>query len=322
MTLREMARDFLVRAGQPVTGSVLELVGRALTSSDFPYVLANVAHNALHEGYDTADETWRPWCGIGNVSDFKTNYRSRASEFSDLDEILEGGEYTHGSRTETRESFTLSTFGKKFMITRQAIVNDELGALTDTPFVMGEAAARKVGDAPYAVLTANSALNDGVALFHAASHGNLSSSNAAVSIASLAAGILAMKSQKDLAGLRRLNIRPQFFIAPLALEGSTLQFFGTNQIGGVANQPNLVNPYADPYFTKVYDGRLDDNSTTAWFLAGPKSKSVEVVFLNGQETPLVESKPGWDMDGQEFKVRIDVVAYARDYRTLYQNAGA
>jgi hypothetical protein len=49
--------------------------------------------------------------------------------------------------------------------------------------------------------------------------------------------------------------------------------------------------------------------------------TVEVAFLDGNQTPFLESQDGWKQDGVEYKVRIDAVAGAMDYRGLYQNDG-
>ena len=86
-----------------------------------------------------------------------------------------------------------------------------------------------------------------------------------------------MKKQKDIAGKRRLNIRPTFFLAPVDLEGTCEQLFLSN-LEGTQAKPGQVNPYTGNYFTRVYEPRLDDDSTTAWYLAGPKGQTVKVVL--------------------------------------------
>lgn len=321
LTLRELARDCLVRAGQNARGFALEMVGRALTSSDFPYLLEDSARKSLAAGYETAAETWPVWCATGSVSDFKTHSKARASETEDLDEIQEHGEYKYGDMDESREQYQIATYGKMLSISRQAIINDDLGALTGIPGKHGEAVARKIGDIAYAVVTANGAMGDGVALFHAASHGNLASSGAVPSITTLAAAVKAMKLQKDIKELRRLNIRPQFFLAPVALEGSCEQLFRST-LEGTQSKPNMVNPYSGDYFTRVYEPRLDDDSATAWYLAGPQGKTITVYFLEGNQSPYLETRQGWNVDGVEFKVRIDAGAMAEDWRALYKNGGA
>lgn len=319
-SLRELAREALRMSGQPVTGNPLEMVGRALTTSDLPSILANVANKFLFDGYNTADETWQEWVATGSATDFKTNTIARASETDDLDQILEAGEYKYGQMSDAKETFKLATYGKLFNISRQTIINDDLGALTDIPFKHGEAWTRTVGDIVYAVLTANAAMGDGTALFHA-NHGNLGTA-AVPSEATIAEAIKLMKLQKDIGGKRRLNIRPEFFIAPVALEGASEVFFNSTQFAGANAAATRVNPYAGARFTRVYEARLDDSSATAYYLAGSKGKTVKVFFLNGQAGPYLETKQGWSVDGVEFKVRGDAAAKALDWKALVKNAGA
>ena len=51
-SLVEVAREALRMANQPTRGHSLEMVGRALTTSDFPLLLANVANKSLFAGFD------------------------------------------------------------------------------------------------------------------------------------------------------------------------------------------------------------------------------------------------------------------------------
>jgi len=319
-SLRELSREALRIAGQPTRGNAMEMIGRALTTSDLPVILGEAANRSLLLGYDQAEETWDDWCDIGSVSDFKTNKVGRMSESDDLDEVLEDGEFKYGSRSEHFESYAIATYGKIFPITRQAIINDDMNALVAVPMQHGEAAARKVGDIVYAVVTANAAMGDGTALFHA-DHGNLGTGGA-LSETTMAELIKLMKLQKNLKSKQSLNIRPQYYIAPVALEGSSEVFFGSNQFAGANAAATRANPYAGNRFTRVYEPRLDDDSATAYYLAGPKGKTIRVFFLNGQRRPYLEQRTGWTVDGVEHKVRIDAGAKALDWVGMGKNAGA
>ena len=319
-SLRELAFECLRKSGQTVTGDIRDVVGRALTTSDLPNILANVANLSLFEGYESADESWATWCGTGSVTDFKANTVARASEAGDMDEIGEDDEYKYDSMSDAKETFQLVTFGKLFGISRQTIINDSLSALTDIPFKQGESWSRKIGDNVYAVLIANSAMGDGTALFHA-DHGNLGAA-AVTGTGSVGEGIKLMKLQKDIGGKRRLNIRPQFYIAPVTVEGAAEVFFNTTTFTDGDTSGTRTNPYAGSRFTRVYEPRLDDADVKAWYLAGPKGKTIKVFFLNGQQGPYLETKQGWTRDGVEFKVRGDCVAKAVDWKALIKNAGA
>ncbi len=320
-TLRELARECFMRANPTAKVPInpLELVGRALTTSDLPYILGNIANKSLLQGWETAPETWRAWMNTGSVNDFKTHTAAGLGESDDLDQIREDGEYKHSGRVEVFEQYAVVTYGKLYWISRQAIINDDLNALTLIPAQRGEAAARKVGDVAYAVLTANSAMGDGVALF-ATDHNNLLT-GAALGHSALGAGFLAMALQKGPNNAATLNIRPQFLIAPVTLEADHEQFFNTTRIGDVTSGTIYDNQYAGSRLTRVYEPRLDDDDAAAWYLAGPRGRTITVYFLNGVETPYIESKEGWNVDGIEYKVRIDAGAKAMYWQGLAKNPG-
>jgi hypothetical protein len=189
--------------------------------------------------------------------------------------------------------------------------------LNDIPAQHGEACLRLEGDIAYAVLTANAAMGDGTALFHA-NHGNVSGGAGAIAQTTLAAGIKAMKLQKDIGGKRRLNIRPVFVIGPATIEGAAEVFFGSTLLSSNMQ----TNPYSGSYFTRVYDARLDDTSTSDWYLAGPKGQTVKVFYLRGNRAPYLESQMGFGTDGIEFKVRHVVGAKAVDWKALFKNTAA
>lgn len=324
--LVEIARECLIRSNIPCRGlSKMDMVARAFThtSSDFPLILEGVANKALMQGFEEEPETWREWCDVGSVSDFKENKLVRPGEFDDLDKIPEGAEYKYGTVSEQQEKYSIATYGKLFSITRQTIINDDLNALTGIPKEMGAAARRKIADLAYGVLTTNPTMGDGVALFHA-NHGNLAGAGAAPSTDTIKAAIKAMLKQKDIGGKRRLNIRPQFIIVRIedgidVEELLGMQYIDFKTAGGkVSAKPNILRKYN---LKVISDGRLDD-AGTAWYVAGPKGKTVTIFFLDGKQAPALEQKKGWAVDGVEFKVRIEAGAKAISWKALYKNPGA
>ena len=331
-TMRELARISLEHAGvRERISDPLMMVGRAMqpvimggamSSSDFTNILANVANKSMLKGYGEADETFSLWTGKGTLTDFKITNRVDLGLFPNLDLVVEGGEYNYAKLTDRGVQVVLATYGKMFPITRQAIINDDLNAFTKVPLKMGRAAHRTVGNLVYAVLTANAAMADTVALFHA-SKGNLATGGAsALSATSLDAARAAMAKQKDkdliAAGL---NIRPAFWIGPVALEGQAKQIFSSQSEPGQDN-PQVGNRVAN-MATPIADARLDAASTTAWYLAANPNTTdtIEVDYLNGVETPTLEQRDGWNVDGVEFKVRHDAGVNLLDRVGLYKSAG-
>ena len=308
--------------------SRMELVGRAFTSSDFPLILANQANKSMLKGYDEAPETWNIWAQTGNLSDFKIASRVNLSTFNNLDEVSEDGEYKYGQFSEENQTIQLATFGKLFSISRQAIINDDLGMFTRIPASMGRAASRTVGNLAYGVITSNPLLSDGVALF-AAGHNNLNLSGAGgTPLTADAAGTATLGTMRNGMGLQTdiganavgLNIRPGFLLVPLALEDTAKALMTDTTAPGQAN-PGVRNQLVN-MAQVVSDPRLDADSVTRYYLAATQQwDTIEVAFLDGNQAPTLEQQIGWSIDGTDFKVRIDIAAAPMDFRTWQRDDG-
>ena len=63
-----------------------------------------------------------------------------------------------------------------------------------------------------------------------------------------------------------------------------------------------------------------------WYLAADPAQvdTIEYAYLEGAPSggPLLETREGWDIDGQEYKAREDFGVAAIDYRGLVKNPGA
>lgn len=320
-SLMDMARECLAAERVDVRGkSKLEVVAAAFTStSDFPLILANVAEKAMLKGYEEAEETFQLWTSVGTLTDFKAGRRVGLNDFPTLLEVKEGAEYKFATVGERGETVQLATYGRKFMLTRQAIINDDLDAFSKIPLGMGRAAIRTVGDLVYAILTSNPTMQDGKALFHAG-HGNLPTA-AAISTASVDAMRVAMAKQT--AGGGALNLKLAKLIVPVAL-GGTARVVSASEFDVGGNNDKTVPNSVRGTFEVVEDARLDSTSSTNWFgCANPAlHDTIEVSYLDGVQTPTLEQQGGWDIDGVEFKVRLDAAVKALDHRTLAKNAFA
>lgn len=322
MSLSMLADRCLARINDNRRGNSMEWLGRAfMSTSDFPYICGEIANKSVLEGWNEAPETWREWCGVGSAPDFRTMTMIGLGAFGNLPSLVEGEEYKYTDRIEEAQTVKIGTFGQMFALTRQAIINDDLGRFTDTMRELGAAARRTIAALPYEVLTANAALADNVTLFHTATHKN-TGTGGAISIDTLNEAELKMAQHKDAGSKKRLGISPKFLLAPMALKGHVRQFFATQLIGGVENQPNLYNPwFQGGGLTAIFEHALDDDDVKQWYLAADKGRTVRVYFLNGVQSPYLETRDGWNVDGTEWKVRIDAAAAAVDYRGLFRNAG-
>jgi len=325
-SLFELARHSLALAGVNTSHmDKLEVVAAAFThtTSDFTNLLANTANKAMMKGYDEAEETFQLWTNTGELGDFKATSRVDLNSFPSLDNVRDGAEYKYATVGDRGENIQLATYGKLFSITRQTIINDDLQAFTRIPMKMGRAAIRTVGDLAYAVLTSNPAMSDGTALFHA-DHGNLLSA-LGPHTSSIDKMRVAMGKQKDGGdNATALNIRLANLLVPMALEGVAKVARDSEFEVGASTKNNTTPNSVRGTFEVISDARLDEASATAWYGAanGSVHDTVEVAYLDGNQSPTLEQQAGWNVDGTEFKVRIDAGVSPIDFRGMAKNPGA
>jgi hypothetical protein len=320
LSLLEFSRDCLELRGIHTRGmDRLQIATRAFEStSDLPSVMANVANKTLRQAYLSAPRTFTVWARETSAVDFKTISRTNLSDAPALEKVNEHGEFHRGSVTDGKETYQLATVGKIIGFTRQSIINDDLSALTRVPALFANAAANYESDTVYGIITANAALSDTVALFHA-NHGNLTGTGTALSVTALGVARTSMRKQTTPQGAV-MNLNPEYLLVPAALETVANQYVSSNF---VANQSNLINPFAGK-LQVVSEARLDAVSSTAWYLAASNAAidTVEYCYLEGQSGVYIETRQGFEVDGMEIKARLDFAAKAIDYRGLYKNVGA
>ena len=297
------------------------------TTADFTYLLANVANKSLLMGFDEAPETWATWTRRGQLPDFKTADRINMSGFTGLSEVAEDGEITYGKFTDRKETIKLVQYAKKYRMSRQLLINDDLGGLTQVPRLMGRAANRKIGDVVYALLdsTGPTLTQDSTALWNTATHKNYVAAATAPTVATLNTAITAMAKQTDPNTSAVLNIRPRYLVVPVALEATARVLMSAvyDPAGTAGTLP--PNPFSGR-FEVVTDARLDGqtNGTAAWYLfADPNLfDTFEVAFLNGVAEPYLRENQPWDGQGVEYVTGIDFGVSALDFRAVHKYRGS
>lgn len=319
-SLVELARESLQREGlQANFGDNMELARQAINStSTFPAIMSNLANKSVMTGFNEAETTFQIWAGKGSNRDFKEAARVALSEAGNLELVPEGGQFQQDFLGEASARTKVATYGKLFSLTRQAIINDDLGLFSKIATKYGSAAKRLVNKMVYAQLTGNVKMQDNVALFDA-KHGNVATTGEALSVKAIAKAITAMRRQKGITGEATLNITPKYLVVPPELEMVAYQIVNsTAAVDGVNS--GVVNPYKGR-FVVVADAELTDPD--AWYLVADATQhdTIEVTYLNGVETPRLETRQGFDVDGIEYKVAFDCGVSALDFRGVYKNAG-
>lgn len=318
-TLRELARASLVDRGIGIAGyqSPMAMVGLAFThsNSDFGNILMDVAHKAALQGWDDAPETFDRWTRKGSLSDFKVSHRVGIDPFPNLRRVLPGAEYKYVTISDKGEQIALATYGELFSIDRQTIINDDLSMLTRIPSAMGLAARSTVGELVWAVLTGNPSMSDDKKLFHA-DHNNIVSGALGIETLDNARKAMLMQKSSEKSGGRRLNIRPEFVLVPVAIESRVNQLIKSASVPGADVNSGIINPIQN-FAQVISEARLDDSSPTDFYLAAAQGRdTIEVAYLDGIDTPYLEQQQGFTVDGAAFKVRIDAGVAPVDYRGL------
>lgn len=317
----EMARESLRRESDSTVnfGDNMELARAAINStSTFPAIMSNLANKSVMVGFNEAETTYQIWAGKGSNRDFKEAARVALSEAGNLELVPEGGQFQQDSFGEASARTKVATYGKLFSLTRQAIINDDLGLFSKIATKYGSAAKRLVNKMVYAQLTGNVKMQDNVALFDS-KHGNVAGTGEALSVKAIAKAITAMRRQKGITGEATLNITPKYLVVPPELEVTAYQIVNsTAAVDGVNS--GVANPYKGRFIV-VADAELTDPD--AWYLVADATQhdTIEVTYLNGVETPRLETRQGFDVDGIEYKVAFDCGVSALDFRGLYKNAG-
>jgi hypothetical protein len=308
--------DKMARAGLVLGMDVRS--GGMLSTSDFPYILANVANKTLRMGYATAPRTFLPIARRTTLPDFKQAQRTQLGSGPKMRKVTEEGEFTYGYIGEGKEVYSLSTYGRIVPITRQAIINDDLNAFTRIPQLMGQSAANLESDTVWGIITANAALNDGYTLFDATNHANQSGSGAAPDLTTIGAAMTAIGSQtgRDSDDTTYLNLQGRYLVGGWATDMVRKQMTSANYVP-VSQATQNVYSGLEP----ITEARLTGNQ---WYVfASPDQiDTIEYAYLDGQDGVYTETRVGFEVDGIEIKARHDFAAKALDWRGMYKNAGA
>ena len=297
-----------------------EAVRMAHTTSDFPLILENAMGKTVARRFELRQPDIVRAAHKRTQGHYHKTKTLSLSSLKRVAEVGEGGEIPYSTMDEKGEANpVLRDFGGIFSITNKAIVNDDLGMFDNVARLMTEACITVQRNVLLAPLLANGGagqnMADGNPLFHS-SHGNLAASGAALSLTTLSAARTAMRKQTGLAG-ELLAIEPWALVVPAELETLAQQILADIQ----ATKTSDANPFGGQLELIVEPGLT---SATAWYvIANPATyEGLTWATLEGLDAPRVESKPGWNTLGMEFRVVWALDAAFTEHATWYRNPGA
>lgn len=330
MRLLDLARECVETVGGNARGMLPQEVARAAlgcdrtamraagmqTTSDFPILLGGGVTRTLRDAYAQAPQTWRPLGQQTTVPDFRATTRAALGDIAALEEVKEHGEYKYGKLEEEGAPIRVTKFGKIIAITWEAVINDDLGALTRIPRAYGLAAAETESNLVWNLILSNPNFTDGNAIFVAA-HGNLAGSGGAINTTTLGAARAAMRKQKSKAGAF-LNVEPRYLVVGPDKELEAFQFTSSQYVPAKNSD---INDGRNTSLVVIVDGRITGNQ---WYLFTEAGliDTFEYAYLEGEPGVFTETREGFEVDGMEIKARLVFGAAWIDWRGAYKNPGA
>lgn len=350
--LHGLARVCLERAGIKNTGSMTPLdlwsclighirnEGTSQGSGDFTNILADSINKGFGVGMEQAAVTYPAWTKRMPVNDFRTFNLVNMSHFSDIELIPEGKDFPHGAISDKKETGSVTTKGKQYVLSRQAFINDDMGFIGRVPTAVGNSVSRIINKDCYDSLISNSyagptMTEDSNSLFDATNHSNYveSGSGGAPSHTTLAAGREAMRLQALLAPDDRSasiigNIVPRSLIVPANLEATVEPLVMTPFRPDATYPQGVYNPFGPGgknQLIPVVEPYLDSGNSTGWYLAAdPNTVDTYILLtLSGFDAPTIRSAASdvGEALGIKWDIFFDYGWMVGDWRGLYYNYG-
>ncbi|MGG7581023.1 hypothetical protein [Rhizobium sp. Nf11,1] len=285
----------------------------AHTTSDFPVIMEGAINRTLEGRYALAQPTYRRIARQRNFRDFRPHTVLKTGDFPMLKQVLEDGEIKYGTLTEGKETLQVLSYARAISVSRQLMINDDLGAIQDMLSSYGTTVAL-FEEITFYSSAFNAKLADGQTVFHA-SHNNLGSA-AAIDIDPVSLGRAAMAKQKSLDG------------NPLLANAPAIILTGPDTITKAEKLVASFTP-ATVATVNIFSGRLTPIDTaqitdTAWYLfPNPEAGSnYRWGYLEGYEAPRVRIESPFGRQGMAMSVEHDFGCGATDYRYGFKNPGA
>ncbi len=302
----------------------------AFSTTSLPGILSNIANKMLLEGYSYVEDAWRRVAKVASVSDFREHSRYRMNGSFRFQQVGPDGELKHGRLDEQTYGQRADTHGIMFALTRQMIINDDLGAFTDIPYQIGMGAAEAIADAVWGLWLSNPVQSDGAAFFSTTHKNYAEGADTTMSVDGLTAAELLFGEQTKPNG-RPLAVQPRILLVPTALKVPAANLMNSLQL----NETTTVNkpkPSSNPHVGKfevissVYlsNASFTGSSGKAWYLLADPNRlpAIEVAFLNGVDRPTVEKTDAdFSTLGIQFRGYIDFGVREQDFRGAVRMKG-
>jgi ATP-dependent Clp endopeptidase proteolytic subunit ClpP len=332
LTLRELARASLAASGRNPSGMEVMDVARAVlvraaggqSTSDFSVFLENTLHKMVLTGFLAAPSVFARFAKIGTVTDLREWNRIVPGMIANLQDVNQAGEYKNKNLPDgEKEAIRAKRMGNILEITPETIINDDLGAITDTALQLGAAGPRTIDRRVFDLLSLNSGAGpvlkkDNKTLIHA-DHGNANTGAASVTLISAMAEKMA---RQTLPGddAEFLDLGPAISVSRHSVAGDIKVIIESQFDPDANNKLQRHNKVRGALRDVVETARMPANAF--YLFADPNlAPVIEVVFLDGIQQVRVVQEENFRTGGLAWRGELNAGVGAIDYRGIQHSTG-
>jgi len=315
-----------LRTDPLLNGNMIQAAGGFSTIS-LSGILSNVANKAMLERFEMLESVVSEIAYETDTNNFKQFTRYRLDGKGTFSEVGPDGELKHIALLESEYANQLKTHGGMITLNRQMIINDDLGAFLQIPYIFVELAMHAREQGLFTLILAN-----GGDFFHADNGNLLTGAGSALAIAGLNNAVKAYREQTN-AGGKFIMVSPRKVLAPPALEATAKSIYESTELNETttANKPKprgnphkgSFKPVVSPYLGTA--SGLTGASDTAWYLLpepGTGHAIVQVGYLRGQRRPTLGSaQANFNVLGMQWRSFWDFGIALHEQRAGVKNDG-
>ena len=286
--------------------SMSKAIKAAFSTANIPAILSNVAHKFVLAGFGAIGEDWRKVSRAVPVPDFKAVKGVRLVMGGVLQPLAKGGDLKHVSLSDESRDLAAATKGSIVGITREDLINDDLDVLSMIPERFGQMAGRTINKDVFGAISRT-----------AGDYG--ANTSGALNVANLATAYQLALGITDSNG-DYLGAMPNVILASPSNYLSALNIYQSEQVTGTSSEKgknNVMRGLLSP-ITSQFLG-----SGTAYWLFNSAFPLVDVAFLNGRTTPVVETaEADFSQLGIQMRCYFDYGAAAGELKAAVYSTGA
>jgi len=305
-----------IRAAFVANDRTLQAAGGFSTIS-LSGILSNVANKAMLAAYEAVNVVSQEFCSETDVNDFKQVTRYRMTGSGVFQKVGPDGELKHAELSEESYTNQVETYGRMIALTRQMIINDDLGAFLQIPRAIGRMSALALEEIVFTLLLSNPGS------FFSNGNANLLTIASTLDIDTLTQAEQMFLDRVDQHG-KPILVQPAVLLVPTSLKVVAEQLYKdiwlnqvpANNKAKPASNPHAgkFRPVASPYLNLP---SLPGHSATDWYLfADPGDVSaIEIAYLRGKRAPTIESaETNFNTLGVQYRGFFDFGANVQDSR--------